>query len=52
VAAEILSLPMFPQLTANQQARVAEEVDAFVSQASCTHSELKDMSLETTAKSA
>lgn len=51
-AAEILSLPMFPQLSANQQARVAEEVDLFVAQASSTHSELKDMSLETTAKSA
>jgi dTDP-4-amino-4,6-dideoxygalactose transaminase len=29
VAAEILSLPMFPQLTADQQARVAEEILAF-----------------------
>jgi dTDP-4-amino-4,6-dideoxygalactose transaminase len=28
-AAEILSLPMFPQLTAEQQARVAEEILAF-----------------------
>jgi len=28
VAAEILSLPMFPQLTAEQQARVAEEIMA------------------------
>ena len=31
VAAEILSLPMFPQLTADQQARVAEEILAFTS---------------------
>ena len=31
VAAEIVSLPMFPQLTAEQQARVAKEVDAFTS---------------------
>ena len=30
-AAEILSLPMFPQLRAEQQARVAEEVLAFTS---------------------
>jgi hypothetical protein len=28
-AAEIISLPMFPQLTAEQQARVAEEVVHF-----------------------
>ena len=34
-AAEIVSLPMFPQLTAKQQARVAEEVFAFTS--SMTH---------------
>ncbi len=31
VAAEIVSLPMFPQLTANQQARVVEEILAFTS---------------------
>jgi dTDP-4-amino-4,6-dideoxygalactose transaminase len=31
VADEIVSLPMFPQLTANQQARVAEEVLTFAS---------------------
>jgi dTDP-4-amino-4,6-dideoxygalactose transaminase/acetyltransferase-like isoleucine patch superfamily enzyme len=31
LSAEILSLPMFPQLTADQQARVAEEVLAFAS---------------------
>jgi dTDP-4-amino-4,6-dideoxygalactose transaminase/acetyltransferase-like isoleucine patch superfamily enzyme len=30
VATEIVSLPMFPQLTADQQARVAREVRAFV----------------------
>jgi dTDP-4-amino-4,6-dideoxygalactose transaminase len=29
-AAEIVSLPMFPQLTAEQQARVAKEVQGFV----------------------
>ena len=29
VAAEIVSLPMFPQLTAEQQARVVEEIAAF-----------------------
>lgn len=31
VAAEIVSLPMFPQLTADQQARVATEILAFTS---------------------
>jgi dTDP-4-amino-4,6-dideoxygalactose transaminase len=36
VAREILSLPMFPQLTAAQQARVAAEVAAFLGQASNT----------------
>ena len=34
VASEILSLPMFPQLTAEQQARVAEEILVFTSAAS------------------
>jgi dTDP-4-amino-4,6-dideoxygalactose transaminase len=34
IASEIVSLPMFPQLTADQQARVAEEVLAFASKAS------------------
>jgi len=32
VAAEIVSLPMFPQLTAEQQARVVKEIQAFTSQ--------------------
>ena len=31
VAAEIVSLPMFPQLTAEQQARVVEEILSFTS---------------------
>ena len=31
VAAEIVSLPMFPQLTALQQTRVTEEIQAFCS---------------------
>ena len=34
IASEIVSLPMFPQLTVDQQARVAEEVLAFTSKAS------------------
>jgi dTDP-4-amino-4,6-dideoxygalactose transaminase len=32
VAREIVSLPMYPQLTAQQQNRVAEEVLAFVAE--------------------
>jgi dTDP-4-amino-4,6-dideoxygalactose transaminase/acetyltransferase-like isoleucine patch superfamily enzyme len=35
-AAEIVSLPMFPQLSAQQQARVAEEIRAFTSRIACT----------------
>jgi dTDP-4-amino-4,6-dideoxygalactose transaminase len=31
VSSEIVSLPMFPQLTAEQQARVAEEIRAYIS---------------------
>jgi dTDP-4-amino-4,6-dideoxygalactose transaminase len=34
IAGEIVSLPMFPQLTADQQARVAEEVLSFISKTS------------------
>ena len=34
IASEIVSLPMFPQLTVDQQAKVAEEVLAFTSKAS------------------
>jgi len=33
VSREIVSLPMFPQLTSHQQARVADEICAFTSQA-------------------
>ena len=35
VAAEIISLPMFPHLAAQQQGRVAEEVLAFIASAPC-----------------
>jgi dTDP-4-amino-4,6-dideoxygalactose transaminase len=34
-ASEIISLPMFPQLTAQQQARVAEEILLFPSRNCC-----------------
>jgi len=38
-AAEIVSLPMFPQLNADQQARVVAEVCAFAAETHCTQSE-------------
>jgi len=45
VAAEIVSLPMFPQLTADQQARVAKEIAAFTFRASCKPAEGDHISL-------
>lgn len=39
VAAEIVSLPMFPQLTADQQARVTEEIMAFTAKTARTQAE-------------
>ncbi|QNI33484.1 DegT/DnrJ/EryC1/StrS family aminotransferase [Alloacidobacterium dinghuense] len=38
-AAEIVSLPMFPQLTADQQARVAAEVCVFAAESHCAQPE-------------
>ena len=38
-ATEIVSLPMFPQLTANQQARVVAEVCAFAAESHCAQAE-------------
>jgi dTDP-4-amino-4,6-dideoxygalactose transaminase len=46
IAREILSLPMFPQLTVDQQARVAEEVSAFISETSLQRVEVEN-SLQT-----
>lgn len=46
-AAEIVSLPMFPQLTAEQQARVAEEVLSFVRKAGRKQVEGEDQALTT-----
>ena len=43
-AAEIISLPMFPQLTAHQQARVAQEVLNFASR-TARHAEAKEASM-------
>ncbi len=45
VAEEILSLPMFPQLTAEQQERVVDQVKAFLAQSSA----VKEGSLEASA---
>jgi dTDP-4-amino-4,6-dideoxygalactose transaminase len=45
LAAEIVSLPMFPQLTAAQQARVAEEVLKFTSKGNRGQAELQESSL-------
>jgi dTDP-4-amino-4,6-dideoxygalactose transaminase len=42
VASEIVSLPMFPQLTAGQQARVAEEIHTFTSKALPERSEYEE----------
>lgn len=39
VSFEIVSLPMFPQLTAEQQARVADEISAFTSKGSHAESD-------------
>ena len=45
VAAEIVSLPMFPQLTAEQQLKVVEEVLDFASKAGRKQPELQETSL-------
>ncbi len=42
VAGEIISLPMFPQLTVSQQARVAEEVIVFTSKTARKHADSKE----------
>jgi dTDP-4-amino-4,6-dideoxygalactose transaminase len=44
-AAEIVSLPMFPQLTAEQQARVVEEILNFTSRVTRKHAEAEVPSL-------
>jgi dTDP-4-amino-4,6-dideoxygalactose transaminase len=46
-AAEIVSLPMFPQLTAEQQARVAEEVLSFSVKFARKHAGVEEISLAT-----
>jgi dTDP-4-amino-4,6-dideoxygalactose transaminase len=45
VATEIVSLPMFPQLRADQQARVAEEIQVFTSNAPRKRAQSEEKSL-------
>jgi dTDP-4-amino-4,6-dideoxygalactose transaminase len=45
VASEIVSLPMFPQLTAEQQTRVAEEISAFTAKFHTKRAEGEEISL-------
>ncbi|MFY9852756.1 MAG: DegT/DnrJ/EryC1/StrS family aminotransferase [Terracidiphilus sp.] len=52
VASEIVSLPMFPQLMASQQARVAEEVKAFIHKSGIEQSERAGNSLVSAEMSA
>jgi dTDP-4-amino-4,6-dideoxygalactose transaminase len=52
VAAEILSLPLFPQLTGQQQARVVKEILAFDLNASSPQREPEEASLEATIRNA
>jgi dTDP-4-amino-4,6-dideoxygalactose transaminase len=52
IAAEILSLPMFPQLTGEQQARVAEEIMAHSLRAPVRRMESEEVSLVSVKRSA
>jgi dTDP-4-amino-4,6-dideoxygalactose transaminase len=52
VAAEIVSLPMFPHLTELQQVRVADEIRTFASQSACSHEDTIDRKLVSAEKSA
>ena len=51
-AAEIVSLPMFPQLTGEQQARVVEEILSFTSRVTRKHAEAEVSSLAATDRTA
>jgi dTDP-4-amino-4,6-dideoxygalactose transaminase len=51
-AAEIISLPMFPQLTARQQALVADEILAFTSRTARKQAETDDITLTTAEQTA
>ena len=47
VAAEIVSLPMFPQLTSDQLARVVQEISIFTTKTAGKQVETEDGALET-----
>jgi hypothetical protein len=51
-AAEIVSLPMFPQLKEQQQARVVEEILGFTSMTSRKHVEHEAVPLSTAEQTA
>lgn len=51
-AAEIVSLPMFPQLTGEQQARVVKEILNFASKFTRKHAEAEEASLATADRTA
>ena len=51
-AAEIVSLPMFPQLTVDQQALVAQEILAFTSKTARKQAETEDIALTTAEQTA
>jgi dTDP-4-amino-4,6-dideoxygalactose transaminase len=51
-AAEIVSLPMFPQLTAEQQFRVVEEILSFTSRVTRKHAEAEFSSMATADRTA
>jgi dTDP-4-amino-4,6-dideoxygalactose transaminase len=52
VAAEIVSLPMFPHLTELQQVRVADEIRTFTSQGARSHEDMIDRKLVSAEKGA
>jgi dTDP-4-amino-4,6-dideoxygalactose transaminase len=52
VAAEIVSLPMYPQLAASQQARIVDEIVSFNAKLTCKHAEADVTALATADRTA
>ena len=52
IASEIVSLPMFPQLTEDQQAKVAEEIKVFTSNTPRKPAEVEEISLASAEQTA
>jgi dTDP-4-amino-4,6-dideoxygalactose transaminase len=52
IASEIVSLPMFPQLTSDQQARVAQEILAFISTTARRRADCEDSVLSSAERTA